>query len=162
MGLNYNKDGTKTRTDIQRWCAFVRLPLNGEDGACWEWTGTKNGGYGQFSKPLSSPGSKMMGAHRYGYERFIGPIPAGLSLDHLCRNRGCVNPAHLEPVSHRENVLRGVGPTAVNAAKTTCPRGHELLGKNLFLYADGRRECRKCLYARIKLWRETQHSVGKP
>jgi hypothetical protein len=68
---------------------------------------------------------KVRLAHRVIYEYLVGPIPDGLSIDHLCRVRHCVNPAHLEPVTHRENVLRGQAPTAVNGRKTRCKRGHE-------------------------------------
>lgn len=106
-------------------------------GDCWEWTGsTTDRGYGQFNN-----GTTMVKAHRWMYELAIGPIPAGLDLDHLCRNTSCVRPSHLEPVTHRENVLRGTGPTATNAAKTHCPNGHPLGDE-----ADnsGRRYCRIC------------------
>lgn len=88
---------------------------------CWEWIGTVNsGGYGSFND------GRQFKAHRWSYARFKGPIPPSLTLDHLCRNRRCVNPDHLEPVTNRENILRGNGPTAENARKTHCKRGHPL------------------------------------
>lgn len=88
---------------------------------CWLWTGSKNNiGYGMFQ---STPGINV--AHRWSWAYFGNCLPKGLELDHLCRNRACVRPDHLEPVSHRENVLRGVGPSANHAQKTECPRGHK-------------------------------------
>jgi HNH endonuclease len=80
---------------------------------CWPWMGSRNqGGYGTFH--IKGPGGSGA-AHRIAYELVVGPIPAGLTLDHLCRNRACVNPAHLEPVTMRINVLRGTAPSALNA-----------------------------------------------
>lgn len=106
---------------------------------CWLWTAGKNsGGYG-----VTYASGRAMVAHRWAYESEVGPIPAGLQLDHLCRVRHCVNPAHLEPVTIRENVLRGVGLSAHNARKTHCPRGHEYDRQ----YRDGVRRCRKCANA---------------
>ena len=92
-------------------------------GECWVWKGApiKNG-YGQYRRK----GTRSCYVHRLVYEALVGPIPEGKFLDHLCRNRLCVNPGHLEIVTNRENVLRGVGPTAVNAQKTHCKRGHPL------------------------------------
>lgn len=78
--------------------------------SCWEWSGTTTRGYGRFWV-----GGKMVRAHRASYEMFRGPIPSGLELDHLCRNTRCVNPDHLEAVSHRENTMRGFGACANRA-----------------------------------------------
>lgn len=105
---------------------------------CWLWRGSigKNG-YGYFCR-----GPKRL-AHRYAYELLVGIIPYGLTLDHLCRNTGCVNPGHLEAVTIRENTLRGEGPSAVNAKKTHCPRGHEYNSENTYLYR-GHRHCKRC------------------
>jgi hypothetical protein len=90
---------------------------------CWEWTAAKiPNGYGIFWD-----GSRPMLAHRWAYEQFVGPIPICLELDHLCRKRDCVNPIHLEPVTHRENGRRGVaGAHRVESARaiTHCPSGH--------------------------------------
>jgi hypothetical protein len=103
---------------------------------CWDWTGYKTAtGYGRVQ------GTKY--AHRVAYELQVGPIPDGLEIDHLCRNRGCVNPAHLEVVTHQENQLRGNGPCGLNARKTHCPRGHEYTEKNTRVY-QGHRMCRTC------------------
>lgn len=90
---------------------------------CWGWLAHRNPkGYGRFSVTRTH----HVQAHRFAYEQEVGPIPTGLTLDHLCRNRGCVNPAHLEPVTNRENVLRGETLPALNIRKTRCPNGHVL------------------------------------
>ena len=101
-----------------------------ELGPCWDWEGHKDkrAGYAKFSKRV--PGvkySKSFKAHRYAYEQFVGPIPEGAVLDHLCRNRGCVNPWHTEPVTQAVNIARGEGFGGVNARKTHCLKGHELV-----------------------------------
>lgn len=110
---------------------------------CWEWGGSTDAdGYGKYSR---------MKAHRIMWTwAHNQDIPAGLSLDHLCRNRLCVNPTHLEPVTWGENVLRGVGFAAVNAKKTECDRGHPLNGPNLLIQGDGRRRCRICTAEKVK------------
>ena len=107
---------------------------------CWMWTASKHPfGHGQFR----AEGRKVF-AHRWLYELLVGPIPEGLSLDHLCRVPACVRPSHLEPVTHRENVLRGVGPSAVNARKTHCPQGHPYNEVNTHVGKKGGRICRTC------------------
>lgn len=111
-------------------------------GACWEWQAYRNAdGYGQFRV-----GTQTCRAHRVSYEHFVGPIPEGLQLDHLCRNRGCVRPSHLEPVTGQENVVRGDGPTLLqerNVATTHCPAGHEYTPENTHMWS-GWRYCRQC------------------
>lgn len=82
--------------------------------------------------------------HRVAWETLRGPIPDGMQLDHLCRQRACWNPDHLEPVSPRENVLRGVGITAMNAKKTHCPQGHPYDDANTGITSTGKRRCRAC------------------
>lgn len=112
--------------------------------SCWEWDGAilKNG-YGQLKGV-----KKVEYAHRIAYALFYGPVPDGLVIDHLCRNRGCVNPLHLEAVSNKENLLRGIGFSAKNAKKTHCPKGHELSGNNLLtcpsILKKGNRQCKAC------------------
>lgn len=107
---------------------------------CWIWQGAKDThGYGSLNF-----GKKTQIAHRVVYEALSGKIPKGMSLDHLCRNPICVNPDHLEPVTHKENVLRGVGPTAINAQKTHCKRGHEFTKDNTRITVVGGRLCRAC------------------
>ncbi len=111
------------------------------DDGCWLWTAHRDVvGYGRLRVgPTSKP------AHNLVYEVFVGAVPEGLELDHLCRNRGCVNPEHLEPVTHRENVLRGASPIAAAAAQTHCLRGHALSGDNVYIIpSSGSRQCRTC------------------
>lgn len=128
---------------MQRWAAKVKLPA-APDG-CWEWVGAKNGaGYGHMQRGVGRSG--FIGGHRYAYERFIGPLPDAMTIDHLCRNRGCVNPSHLEVVSQGENVLRGDAPPAVNARKTHCRHGHELVVKY-----RGKRRCVECSRERSRV-----------
>jgi hypothetical protein len=105
-------------------------------GDCWPWLGPLTAdGYGKAVKDR-----KPVRAHRLAYELLKGPIPAGLTIDHLCRNRRCVNPDHMEPVTNRVNVLRGIGPTAVRARQTVCIRGHALDG----IDHRGYRFCKEC------------------
>jgi hypothetical protein len=108
------------------------------DGACLLWPTSSKGGYGTLSR-----GGTTLLAHRVAYELLVGPIPEGLTLDHLCRNRACVNPDHLEPVTMRVNVLRGVGFAGKNARKTHCLRGHVYDAENTRHYGP-RRRCRAC------------------
>jgi len=109
---------------------------------CWLWTANRTTpqGYGSFALGHS----KFVLAHRYAYAELVGPIPAGLTLDHLCRNPPCVNPAHLEPVTMRENTLRGTSPAARNAVKTHCLRGHPFDTVNTLINVRGERQCRAC------------------
>jgi hypothetical protein len=108
---------------------------------CWEWVAYRRAGYGLFHFE-----GRDQQAHRIAYMLVVGPIPAGLDLDHLCRNRACVNPAHLEPVTHRENVLRGASPSANAARRVRCVNGHVLAGANVYQWAHDstRRFCRTC------------------
>ena len=109
-------------------------------GPCWLWTaGCMRGGYGHFWT-----GATHHGAHRFAYELLVGSIPDRLTLDHLCRNRACVNPHHLEAVSDRTNILRGQGQSARNALKTHCPQGHPYDLFNTGRGPDNRRICSIC------------------
>jgi HNH endonuclease len=112
-------------------------------GPCWLWTaGHAEGGYGTFwsSAQEEREGGHLVPAHRFAYELLVGPIPAGLHLDHLCRVPACVRPAHLEPVTLRENVLRGIAPPAEHARKETCPADHPYD----VVRPDGKRRCSIC------------------
>jgi len=135
---------TTTTARPERFVAQVNfngtLPSQRPDlGSCWLWTGAGTGnGYGKF---WVFP--RMVPAHRYAYEFCVGPIPEGLEIDHLCRVRNCVNPDHLEPVTHRENILRGETIMAKNAAQTHCKNGHPFDEANTYHYR-GFRHCREC------------------
>jgi hypothetical protein len=112
--------------------------------ACWIWTGTKGNGYGYFWD-----GRRNAQAHRFSYEMHVGPIPAGLTLDHLCRNPSCVNPAHLEPVTLAVNLARSDRSRPMNGehnrSKTHCPQGHPYDEENTARdLRDGGRYCRTC------------------
>lgn len=119
------------------------------DSGCWEWTGNiMPNGYGVLAIGRRSLGErKTVYAHRVSYEFHRGPIPHGLDLDHLCRNRRCINPDHLEPVTRQENVLRGVGPRKASeyfAQITHCKHGHAFDEINTSPRKEGGRKCRKC------------------
>jgi len=108
--------------------------------SCWLWPGATSDGYGQIG---IGQGERVY-VHRLAYELLVGPIPQGLQLDHLCRVRHCVNPAHLEPVTGWENNRRSSSPTAVNARKTHCRFGHEFTPENTYVFSTGSRRCRTC------------------
>lgn len=114
--------------------------------SCHVWLGFKDkNGYGYFRIGSLTDGSRrVVLAHRFAYELTKGPIPEGLQLDHLCRNPPCVNPGHLEAVTVRENLYRGIGPTATNRAKTYCLRGHPYNAQNIYFRKQGGRSCRAC------------------
>lgn len=101
-------------------------------GPCWVWLGAKTSGYG-----VMFVNGKSTLVYRWAYERFVGPIPEQLEPDHLCRNRSCVNVAHLEAVTHRENTLRAV-------RRPACKHGHEYTPENTMSRSNGSRTCREC------------------
>jgi hypothetical protein len=111
---------------------------------CWLWTACKKAdGYGQ----IGVGGGKLKSAHRLSYEMHVGPIPPGLVIDHLCRIRHCVNPAHMEAVTPQVNTARGIGGHNMSA-KTHCPSGHAYTPDNIVRRADRKRSCRTCCNAR--------------
>lgn len=141
------------------------------DHGCWTLTRMVGPlGYGLVG--VAGSGTKL--AHRISYESLVGCIPSGMDLDHLCRNRACINPLHLEPVSRRENAMRGAGPqsrskaqldalaagrrkahtvgAATRKSKTHCKRGHEFTPENTSVLATGSRLCIACNRARAKAW----------
>lgn len=135
--------------------ALKRLEIRTDrTGECWLWTGRLNS-YGYAEMKLDG---RYQMAHRVAYQQIVGPIPEGLQLDHLCRVRHCVNPAHLEPVTNRENSLRGEGPAARNARKRTCHRGHPFDQDNT-LVSGGSRRCRACARIASKAYRERRKQV---
>lgn len=118
-----------------------RLSMPVTESGCIVWTGSGNNkGYGQIRV-----NRKKMVAHRLMYELTFGAIPDGMQLDHLCRVRCCINPHHLEPVTCRENIMRGNGVAATHSRKTHCKNGHPLDGQNLVICKGRYRNCRVCL-----------------
>lgn len=135
-----------TKKEIEKFWSKVE-----KTKTCWNWIGYKNiKGYGRFWINKTT-----LMAHRLSYELSKGEIPTGLEIDHLCRNRSCVNPAHLEVVTYKENQLRGIN-TIINLqlSKTHCPKGHELKGDNLAYYElkYNWRRCKTCLRIRQCLY----------
>lgn len=117
-----------------------------QDDGCWVWQGaTDTSGYGRLRW-----NGKHESVHRLVWKLLVADVAADDELDHLCRNRLCCNPDHLEPVSGRENTLRGQGITAQLARQTHCKRGHPLSGDNLYVYPNGKRLCRTCERERKK------------
>lgn len=151
-------------SDQDRFLAKVEKTTSG----CWVWrAGLTGAGYGAFTLP-GHGGKKQVGAHVWSYQNFVGEIPAGLELDHTCHDpatcsggsacphRRCVNPEHLEPVTKRDNLLRGGGVAAKNYRKTHCHAGHPLSGDNLYNYKNHRRVCRACQKEREQSYRRKQ------
>ena len=118
----------------------IRDRIRVTETGCWEWQlYLTPQGYGRWNYR-----GRNGFAHRIVYELLTNPIPDGLELDHLCRNHACVNPEHLEMVTHRENVLRGESPHAKHARKTHCKSGHEFNEHNTYWRSPTHRECREC------------------
>lgn len=130
----------KRRPVADRFWAKVS---GGDFSDCWNWSGARSQrtGYGTFKVEL---GAYVL-PHRFAYEQLRADIPVGLQIDHLCRNRACVNPWHMEPVTARVNVRRSHGVAAANARRTHCVNGHPFDNRNTGLDAKrGKRWCRTC------------------
>jgi hypothetical protein len=136
---------------IERFWQYVE---KSDADSCWNWKGalTKKG-YSVFSV-----NAKYTRGHRFSYELAKGKIPKGLVVDHLCRNTSCVNPNHLEAVSGRINILRGLSPSAKNATKTHCPKNHEYTYENTG-YTITRRYCKQCKKERARATRWARKSA---
>lgn len=127
-----------TSAQLERFLAHVSPEPN---SGCWLWTGSVHEkGYGR----CTVKGSPTIVAHRISYQEFVGDIPDGYQIDHLCKVTSCVNPSHLEAVLPYENNLRSNSFSAKNIRKTHCLRGHELSGDNLVASKNGWRICKTC------------------
>lgn len=135
-------------TPEQKFWGFV-IPA---DTGCWEWTGYRDrDGYG-----ICTWGGKHARAHRVAYEMLFGYLDADRALDHLCKNRSCVRPQHLEPVTWQQNNARSGSLSALNARKTHCSRGHEFTDENTRV-SGGKRACRTCDAMRARRRRARLH-----
>lgn len=125
--------------DARAFARFEKFISPEPTSGCWLWFGTiRKNGYGAFGAGRLNS-HKMVLAHRYAFTAYVGPIPDDRELDHLCRNRACVNPQHLEPVSHRENTLRGDSVAGRAVRRNRCPAGHEYDARE-----GGARRCTTC------------------
>lgn len=149
------KRGVKPTDPYDRLMARVMFePMSG----CWLFTGGLNNGYAMLSVP---PRGTNDYGHRVSYEHNVGPIPDGLHLDHLCRNRACVNPLHLEPVTPLINNQRGMAPGAIARRTQKCGKGHPLAPGHPNTYeAFGRRYCRACRDVRNAEWRAARKAAA--
>jgi hypothetical protein len=136
-------------TEKQEESFWSRVEVPYQPSCCWEWTGPKNkDGYGRSTYWIGYKNVARM-AHRLAYTLLIGEIPDGLTLDHLCRNRCCVNPDHLQPATLKVNTLRGQTIPARHAKKTHCIHGHEFNFENTYVNRLGHRVCRVCVRWRV-------------
>ena len=128
------------------------IELETRRNGCWLWTGYISNGYG-----LIKWAGKVRSAHRTAYELLVGPISVGLEIDHLCRVKNCVNPDHLEPVTHRENCARGEN---YNSNKTHCINGHAFDSENTYIIpSSGGRQCRICAREKNRRWGDSRRSL---
>lgn len=129
----------------------------GDPAECWIWQGSINPKtrYGTF-RTGSRKNGHTFNAHRLVYQLMVGTIPAGGQIDHLCRNRACVNPAHMEIVTNRENALRRPDVIAARS-REMCPKcGTDLTPENIYVRPNGTVECRECKRESVRSWRAKQ------
>ena len=140
---------TKRRDPVERFLEKIELDLI---TGCWNWTARKFwGGYGCFR--VTGP-ARNVSANRFSYSYFKGPIPPGLVVDHVCKNRACCNPDHLEAVTYKENTRR-----EGSRRKLQCRNGHPFDDRNTYVH-DGQRSCRRCAADRVRLKRHVETSRG--
>lgn len=117
--------------------------------SCWNWLGPRmRSGYGR----ASFSGRRGL-AHRISYELLRAPVPSNLQIDHVCRNRLCVNPDHLCPMTRKENLRRGIGPTGIRHRQIACKYGHPFDEKNTRIRKNGTRQCRRCSVRQVTEYR---------
>jgi HNH endonuclease len=140
---------------------WAQIDDGGGSAACWPWRGARSRGYGMLYLGRPSDQRIVEHAHRLAYElHHREPIPPGMTIDHLCRVRHCVNPRHLEVVSRGENVLRGAGTSAQHARATHCIAGHPFDAANTYRTPRGVRMCRACKRRRDRVARRLASRLG--
>jgi hypothetical protein len=135
--------GIQSKIPIENFKKHIQITKEG----CWEWTAKihKNTGYGYFTVK-----GKTHLSHRFSYKYFKGEIPLNLCIDHICENRKCVNPEHLQAITLKQNILKGKSVCAQKAKQIYCHKNHPLSGENLYITPDNRRQCKTCNKIRQK------------